>query len=227
MKDFQSNITHIKRSGRKAGKCPLHSSPTCTATNQHRPRSIARLQRILTGSKYPMSRACSKVSEQGHTAGCQTQTLLDWEHGEEWDLQPSAHAGSEAWSAALPSTRPRASPGASRLGARPALSQGSARGTQRRAANGFWRTGQHRPSRTPPGWGRNHPQNERMVPSSGESLPRGMVGNWLKVKREGRSHRAPAHPVSGFKAQECQQTPGSTCQFPGFMSSATRWASES
>lgn len=114
-----------------------------------------------------------------------------------------------------------------RLGARPAQSQGSARGTQRRAPNGFWRTGQHRPSRTPPGWGRNHPPNERMVPSSGESLPRGMAGHWLKVKREARSHRAPAHSVSGFKAQEYQQTPGSMCRFPGFMSSATRRASES
>ena len=68
-----------------------------TATKRHRPRSIARLQWIPTELKYLMPRACPKRSEQGHMAGCQTETSLDWKHEEEWNLAvgPARRAGTD------------------------------------------------------------------------------------------------------------------------------------
>ena len=54
-----------------------------------------------------------------------------------------------------------------------------------RAASGFRRTGQHRPLRTPPhppGWGRNHPQNETVVTQLRRELAKGQ--GWVLAESQ-------------------------------------------
>ena len=165
---------------------PTALEPHITDTKRHRPRSIARLRWIPTELKYLIPRACPKRSEQGHMAGCQTETSLDWKHEEEWNLAvgPARREGTDDSMEAEKPRDPPAEPAAvrqhtqgpeaperdaaqhsvvgtarlpSRVGTRLAQSRGSTRGSQGHKANVFRRTGQRRPSRTPPDRGRNHP----------------------------------------------------------------------
>lgn len=95
-------------------------------------------------------------------------------------LQPSdsTRRAPKHWSAMLPSTQLQASPGAKQSGDQASPESG-------RAASGFRRTGQHRPLRTPPhppGWGRNHPQNETVVTQLRRELAKGQ--GWVLAESQ-------------------------------------------